>query len=288
MKNNKLLVVVNDAGGAHQIASYLKFQNKKFDAILMGPAKNIFKEYDLKFKNCNQKKLKILVNSYDLIITGSGWQTNLEKKAIFFSNFFKKKSITILDHWSNYKERFLLNKKKNLPSEIWTNNLLSKKLLIEDKFFKKTKIKIIKNYFKKYIIKNSIRNKILKNNILFCCEPFIKSVDGFSTTDLIKSFIKFISKKKININLNIRFHPSQNLKNVKFDTKLKDNLNIKISNNSLINDLSNTNIVVGCNSYSLIVALWINKKTYFFFPNENMRTKLPSKKILNFRKKFLM
>ena len=72
MKNNKLLVVVNDAGGAHQIASYLKFQNKKFDAILRGPAKNIFKEYDLKFKNFNQKELKILVNSHDLIITGSG------------------------------------------------------------------------------------------------------------------------------------------------------------------------------------------------------------------------
>ena len=277
---------MNDAGGAHQIASYLAFNKFFFNAVLTGPAVKIFREYKLNFNNFKKVELKKKIKNSDLIISGSGWQTNLEKKAIYFSNLYKKKSVTILDHWSNYNKRFIFNNNKNLPKEIWTNNQYSKNLLKSDKFFKKTKIKIIKNYYKHHVIQNSIKKKIKNNNVLLNCEPFIKSINGFSTNDLIRSFTQYLYKRKIKINLNIRLHPSQKKITLKLDNKIKKKINIKISKKSLIEDLSNAGIVVGCDSYALVVSTWVRKKTFYFFPNKNKKTTLPIKNIFNFRRKF--
>ena len=110
--NKKHLIVCNDASSAFMMASYFFYSKKKIITVLTGPAIKVFKQFNLKYKNFDKKKLKNLVKQSIKVYTGTGWQTNLEKKTIFLSKKNGVKVTSFVDHWVNYETRFLLNKKK--------------------------------------------------------------------------------------------------------------------------------------------------------------------------------
>lgn len=287
--NKKYLVVCNDAGAAYMMASYFFFSKKKINTILTGPALKIFKKFDLIYKNFDKRKLEFLVEQSTMIYTGTGWQTDLEKSAILLAKKHKIKVISFIDHWVNYRQRFLLNAKKILPDVILVNNKRAATQLKIDSFFKKSKIKLTTNFYKKYILKKTKPFRFMVNNkfnILLISEPFIKKIHGFSSQDIIKEFVKYLKanfKKKII--LNIRMHPSQREIDFKFIKEIKyQNIILKISNReNLEEDIIFNDLVIGCNSYALIVSLWLKKKTYYFFNIKSMTTVLKNKKIKNFR-----
>ena len=271
------------------MASYFFFSKKKINTILTGPALKIFKKFNLIYKNFDKRRLNSLVKKSTMIYTGTGWQTDLEKSAILLAKKHKIKVISFVDHWVNYRQRFLLNAKKILPDEILVNNKRAETQLKFDSFFKKSKIKLITNFYKKYILKKTKVFRFIKNNkfnILFISEPFIKKIHGFSNQDIIVEFVRYLRanfKKKII--LNIRMHPSQKEIDFRFVKKIKyQNIILKISNReNLEEDIITNDLVIGCNSYALIVSLWLKKKTYYFFNIKGMKSVLKNKKIKNFR-----
>ena len=100
------LVICKDAGAANMIYSNLNnVKYSKYYCYLKGPAKQIFKSK----KFIHIRKPRNLKN-FDLIITG----TSVDK---FDLNFISKakvegvRNITFLDHWTDYKKRFLLKKR---------------------------------------------------------------------------------------------------------------------------------------------------------------------------------
>lgn len=284
----KRLVISNDAGGANMLASYFYFNNYKISTALSGPAVKVFKQYQIKCLEYKRFDIEKLISSHDIIYTGTGWQTNLEKKAIETAKIYNKKIITFFDHWYNPEERFLLNKKKFLPDEIWVNNGKLFKLLLKNPFFFETKIKLISNTQKKYSIelyKKIKKKKTCHFKILFLCEPFSNKIDGFSLSKIIKSLIFFLKKNKKKIILCIRPHPSQNINNFKFINKLQYNkISIYISKTPrLEKDIKNSDIVVGCNSFALVIALWLKKKTFYFFDNIYKSSFIKNNKVKNLR-----
>ena len=62
------------------------------------------------------------INESNYVITSTSWQSNLEKEAIIISKKLGKYVISLIDHWVNYKERFILNGTLNLPNEIWVTD----------------------------------------------------------------------------------------------------------------------------------------------------------------------
>ena len=67
-----------------------------------------------------------------------------------------KKLIAYLDHWVNYRERFIYKKKIIQPNEIWVSDHFA--LNAAKKIFKKIPIKLKKNYYY-YFLKNKIKKK---------------------------------------------------------------------------------------------------------------------------------
>ena len=112
-----IMISCHDAGASNLILYWLlhnKFKSIYFN--LSGPATRIFKNYFKQLKNHsldeNLKKTKTL-------ISGTGWSSNHEHKARIFAKQNKIKSIAVIDHWVNYRERFFLNGELVLPDEIW-------------------------------------------------------------------------------------------------------------------------------------------------------------------------
>ena len=80
----------------------------------------------------------------DMVLTSTSWQSKLELNAISYARSIGKKCISILDHWVNYRERFIREGELILPDEIWVCD--NHAFALAKKTFPKIKIQKIKNY----------------------------------------------------------------------------------------------------------------------------------------------
>ena len=202
--NKKVLVVCNDSGGANIIKDFLDNYNIKVKYYLKGPALKIFKK---KIQNSFIDNIK----ASDVIITGTGWQTDLEFKAIKFAKKFNKICLTFIDHWTNYKKRFVRNKRLVLPNIILVFDKTSQ-LNIKKIFKNKVKVIKIKNFYFSNFIKRAKKFKVFSKNILYLSsnydEALKKNIDLILLKKLLKKLIKL--KKYKNFDLDIKPHPTEN------------------------------------------------------------------------------
>jgi len=285
------LVVSHDSGGAELISSWIKFNKnkKKFFFCVQGPAKKIFKKNIGIFKNLSFEKIKkIKINK---IITGTSWESDLENRAIIFGKNRDIHTISCLDHWNNYKERFYYKKKMILPREIHVVDEYAYKLA--RKKFKDTKIIKKKNYYEINLLKK-LKKKITKKEsittILYLTEPIFEHAKkqfnngmhyGYEEFFLLERFFKNLKKftKKKSV-IFLRNHPSEKKnKYLNFIKKYTKFFNIKISNKvNLFEDINRSDVVVGNQSMAMVMALYAKKKTFSILPNLKHKV-LPHKNI---------
>lgn len=133
----KIGIVSHDAGGAELLSNWLlSNHDTSYLYQLSGPAIEIFQ------KNLGAINLVSSAQLFDKcnsLICGTSWQSTLEVQAIKKFKKEGKRTVAFLDHWVNYRERFLLDNKLILPDEIWTADLYAEQ--IARKCFPSTMIK---------------------------------------------------------------------------------------------------------------------------------------------------
>jgi len=289
-------MVSHDAGGAEILSAWYRLNKDRFNFYfyLSGPAKHVFQKNHGPLKYAKKTVLKKFIAN-DFILTSTSLESNWERNIIKFSKKIGVKCFSILDHWDLYKERFSLKYdwKKKLPNQVWVLDKYALKKAINDGFPKK-KMKLIKNpYFKWLKTKRMVPNKSSnsKFDILYVCEPISRKInflfkkDNKKYSDEIDIFKKFMqvmhkNKKKIN-SITIRPHPSENKKKyLNLMIKYSKVLNIKISTqNDIIDDINSNSILIGIESFGLVLGLLFNKKTYSCVIDPKYEISLPHKKI---------
>lgn len=278
-------IIAYDAGSAnilfHYVLNSLNINNCYF--ILGGPAIKIFKS--LKVKIYNDKNLEKLISKSQTIISGTGWQSDLEHMSRDLAKKQKIKSIAILDHWKNYKKRFLRNNNLILPDEIWVFDKFAYSLA--KKIFK-LRIRLKKNYFYEYILKKSKKLKKKKSNkitYLYLDEPINQKKRILNPVSPFNFFLDNLYKihtTSTNYEIIIRPHPSQDIKIFK---KILRYANIKLNyRDSLLNLIFKSDVVIGCETAGLIIALKCKKIVYSSIPRGYGRLLLPYKGIKELRK----
>jgi len=282
-----MTIVANDAGAAAHILAWLKsgyldIKNCKF--CVDGPAAKLFhdKLFNLKFIPLED----ILINT-NVLLTGTGWSSSLEHIARMMAKDNGVKSIAVIDHWINYKERFIRNNLEVLPDLIW----------VSDKYaYSKAKlcfpnIKVIqkKNDYLKSQVEEVLSYKIDRKegmtNILYVLEPTRNTwgkncVAGeFQALDF---FFKEIKKLNLNSEISIILKPHPSDAENKYDEWVS-NANIKNvfveKKKSLSSLLAWSDIVVGCETYAMVVALAVNKRVISTLPKHAHECRLPYNKI---------
>ena len=270
----KIAICSHDAGGAEVISSMIKKIKKKYFFSLSGPAWNIFKKKIKKLKNTS---LRLSIDNSQLLITSASIRSNIELKAIKYAKKKNKKTISVLDNWSRYKERFLLKNSLILPDELWA--LDNDAFNISKKFFPKIKIKIFKNFYLSQIkkIKNLKNKKILfvSNNY----DDFYKK----KNVDLriLRKYVKFLTNNKL-INsdkiLYIKPHPSE--KNNKYKNLKLGNMGIKIIyNKELFQIMRHFGVVAGNQSMALVAAKLSGLRTICIKRNKKEINTIPERYI---------
>lgn len=282
----KVAVVCNDSGGAEQVSSWLLNNCKKIPYVLSlnGPAKDIFKKKIGRYKNYYYKNA---INQSNWVLTGTSCSNQLEINAIKYSLSINKNVVSIIDHWVNYTNRFLDGAQTYLPNEIWVTDKIAFKK-VATAFFKQ-KIKLITNYYLRDTLEeiNRIEKDLLikNSNILFLCDPSLPDWGRREQGDLQAMRYFFENMWKIGITKDtkiiFRIHPSDS--EIKYDSFLQRNYSnfevVHPRNETISKQIAESDIVVGCQTYALVIAAEAKKRVFSVLPPWAPACPLPDKNL---------
>ena len=207
----KVGIVSSDAGGGELLSSYVNLNPGNYFFSIKGPSIDIFKRKVNRFKNYS---LSEIISKVDLLICGTSAISNHELNAINMANNIE--TISIIDHWHYYKERFLRNGTYIFPKTFWvTDNYAfalfkknfpkNKCILIENPYIKECKIE--------YNLLKSKQKKLIKNKILFISQK--------SEPTLLKSFLVNFQSYFKDFELIVRPHPAETIKSFSWLSNFK-------------------------------------------------------------------
>ena len=284
-----LAAVSHDAGGANHIISWLQDYNNKVRACMEGPAKIIWEN---SFPNNKLLSINEALENSKTLISGTG-AGDLERFARIQANKRNIKNIAVIDHWTEYEKRFLHNGKELLPDLI----------LVGDEYaFNKarnffpsvTVINLPNSYLQKEAeLCSSMRSREFLTpyeNILIIGEPYKNhSLDEqFRAIEFLMSNLIKINLSKATVNITLRPHPSESIDKYSFLKKNYEDLVTEFTitrNKELYKDIAWADLVVGVNSFALMISLTAGVPTMSILPPGQNKPELQHTNLIYLREK---
>jgi hypothetical protein len=295
MCNSKILAIIShDAGGAEILANYVSQNKIACRFVLEGPAVSVFER---QLGTVEIISLAASLSVCDEVLCGTSWQSDLEWLAIEQAQRAGKHVVAFLDHWINYPERFIRNGVQHLPDELWVGDEDAERLAREH--FPNTLIRLEPNpYFieiQRQVAELGVRRNPSVGNgkiVLFVSENIsdharLRYGDerywGYTEFDAIEYFLENINvfEEKIE-KVVIRSHPSDPAG--KYDSLANKYFGIvQLSDGKpLLNEIIESDIVVGSQSAAMVVGLLAHKKVVSCIPPRGIRCALPQKQIIHY------
>lgn len=282
-----ILIVSNDAGGANIIASYIANKNLECIYHIQGPALKIFTER-LGKDIVQIDSLDLAVKLCSHVICGSGDQSLLEKKAIFEAKKRKKRVVCFLDHWVNYRERFLFNGQLILPDEIVVSDEAAFNLA--KSIFMNTPITRERNYYAEELLRKikEIESKVIKTEkirVLYLAEPiknYNSNIEGLKEGFKYDEFetMKFAFTRLNSLfreieEVVIRPHPSESQEKYEEVVKILGGKYLIRSNIDLNIEIARADVIVGYETAAMMIAFLAKKRVLSAIPPGGGYCRLP-------------
>lgn len=280
-------VVCHDAGGANLIFSLISHElPNTMKVYAKGPAKEIYDSFfpEIKVKD----NLNSALDGVDMLVSGTGWATDLEHDARRLAKSLGIKSVAIIDHWVNYTERFNRNDEVTLPDEIWVADSYAYDMAKE--CFPGIAIKKIRNhYLENLVVEIGKVPAVNPKEVLYILEParsnWGKSRLGeFQALEFFKSKLEALQLPSGTI-IKLRPHPSD--EEGKYNSWIAEQQNLTFvleKKISLQESISRAYFVVGCESFALVIALLSGKRVYCSLPPWAPACRLPHDGIIHLKK----
>jgi hypothetical protein len=239
---------------------------------LTGPAIQIFKKKSLNINN-NSELVKIM-NS-DLILTGTGWETDLEYLALENSKKINTPCYVVLDHFQHFRSRFMKKDRECIfPDKIIVTNLYT--LHVVKNEIPEVPVIYTSDIYIEALLKNNTFSsdnlKLKKSEILYLSDgqPYNQKSEFSQASQLMKivnnytQIVKFIGKEFSTVS--IKPHPAD-LNGNKAPTKLGE-INFEEVNGSLETLINNSVLVIGTDSLAMYAAMRLGARTLTVINNE--------------------
>ena len=248
-----ILIGSSDPGAIKYFLEIYKELNSKVYFTYPTTAKKILIKKGIK-NTSNWKNLKKI----DLVITGASTGETLDKELIIWAKRKKITCISVIEHWTTFKERFRYKGRYLFPNKIFVNDLLAKKLAINCGINKDIIISIGNPILEKLSIKYKTKNMTRKipykkDNYIFLSEPIyesdLKKINKNKSLEF-RTVEHLIEHLKKDTELTIKLHPRE--KKSKYNKYLKINKNIKIKSElSLASIANNYRYIIGIKTFLL-------------------------------------
>ena len=288
--SNRTTIVSHDAGGAEVLSSYVRQNNLDCLYVLEGPALKIFERKLGPIKNIS---IEDAINQSISIICSTSLQSDIEFSAIKLARDMGKHSIAFLDHWVNYHKRFVRSGLTVLPDEIWVGDMMA--LALAKKVFPVTPVTLIDNPYLQDVKQELLayeKHRPLRLDsiaILYVCEPISEHAMlhhgnprfwGYVEEEALRYFFSNISVLGRSIErILIRPHPSEPIDKYNW-MQQEFKLPIQLGGaRPLLEEIADSDLVVGCESMAMVVALLADKKVISCIPPGGRPCVLPHSKI---------
>jgi len=284
-----IAVVSHDAGGAEILSSWLRQNKQPYCLVLDGPAIAIFQR---KLGNCEIHSLAHAIELCDWVLCGTSWQSNLERHSIAQAKVDGKRVIAFLDHWVNYHERFQLDGVPVHPDEIWVGDVDAQKMA--QNIFPEIKVVLTPNPYLKDL---QIELKAVQESpndskgcsVLYICEPIREHALqeygnerywGYTEEDALHFFFKNVDVLgSVVTEIIIRPHPSETKNKYDWARQANSLVMETASTKSLLEQIVDADVVVGCGSMAMVVALLAKKRVISTIPPGGKVCDLPQAEI---------
>lgn len=280
------LLVSHNAGGAALLAAWAAHQsNRHFDCLLSGPAVGIFCQ---RLPSANLTASSALAWArYDCVITStSAAETAWETVWIVKARAQKIKTISLLDHWTNYISRFQLQNNLQFPDEIWVSDDYAQALAVQCRQQQPhyPPVEKIANYYLADLaefIQSNHAPACGVECILFVSEPSFNPL--YTAVAALEGFLNFLlATETAERIIRLRVHPREDKADyAAVCARFASRLRLEFSANSrLEDDLCWASWVVGCQTMAMVVALAAGLKVNSCLPACVATSALPHKEII--------
>jgi hypothetical protein len=288
-----LLLVAHDAGGAELVAAWAKKHLRHdYNCIVEGPAENVFFRYGLLKSRLESRNEAIRhLKGFRTVLTGTSWSSDLEKIFVDRATRLEITTICYLDHWTDYRSRFLMGEKLVLPSLFWVGDKYAK-TIAETTFPGKQVIDVGNFYLEGEVEKVKAHGMVQRRstgrkNVLFVSEPLSAAARkkygdeqyyGYTEYDALAAFLDYAGASlagEIEF-IRIRRHPSE--KPGKYAEFVDENSIPAIAecgDASLEEDLAWADWIIGCQSMAMVVALMAGKQVFSAIPPGGRSIEIP-------------
>ena len=118
LPEGSVAVCAHDAGAASHIAAWLAPLLPQLRLCLAGPAVGLFRQ-QLGVADLSTHTLEKALDGVQVLISGTGWASDLEHHARWLARQQGVPSVAVLDHWVNYPSRFQREGHEVLPDQLW-------------------------------------------------------------------------------------------------------------------------------------------------------------------------
>jgi len=287
-----IAVVSHDAGGAEILSSYVRQTGLDCLYVLEGPARKIFER---KLGPIEARPLEEAIRQSASILCGTSWQSDIEFNAIKLARSMGKRSIAFLDHWVNYRDRFVRSGETILPDEIWVGDAIAEAMAKE--IFPSLPVTLVVNPYVQEIRQELTAIQPHRSpfpdsiSILYVCEPVGEHALkrhgnahfwGYVEEEALRYFLSNSSAlgKPIERIL-IRPHPSEGAEKYSWAQHEFD-LPIETGGaRTLLEEIADSDFVVGCESMAMVIALLAGKRVVSCIPPGGRACVLPHTEIIN-------
>lgn len=286
-------IVSHDAGGAEILSSWALRCNEPYCLVLDGPAVGIFQR---KLGECELTSLDDAVHQSDWLLCGTSWASSLERNAIMKGRMTGKKVIAYLDHWVNYRERFQCGETACYPDEIWVGDEYA--YGIAASLIRNVPISLHDNPYVqdlKQRVKDTVQQGLTSggkyiDRVLYVCEPIKEHALtqhgderywGYTEDDAMRYFFQYMRLLGLDApSLRIRLHPSENIGKYDWVLNTLCPCDVTISKEpDLLNDILESDVVVGCTSMAMYVGVLAEKRVVSVIPEGGQACSIPAKEI---------
>lgn len=288
---DEVLLVSHDAGAAEILSALVKScPGPKFRFFLAGPALAIFQRKIPGIPVLSETEAWEALSGCTRLITGTSWGSDSERRFLARSREIGRFSITFLDHWNEYPQRFLWNSRLVLPDEIWVGDEHAERLARAQ--FPQTVIRHVPNpFFREIETRLALFPKrapdATRPEILYICEPRLEvSLKKYGRPDYwkydeyeaMRGFFRWLqSSSASRAKVTVRLHPSE--RREKYAGVLREfegSLLIGTSEEAdPLADIARSDWVCGCDSMALVIGLLAHKRVISCIPPGGRPLTLP-------------
>jgi hypothetical protein len=284
-----IAVVCHDAGATNLIVSWLRGWTGAVRHCLGGPAVGLWQKENPSIKN------RPLVNALQgaaILLSGTGWASDLEHQARKLAQSMGIRSIGVIDHWVNYRERFIRNGELILPNEIWVADAYAK--AEAQRCFPDVSVYEHPNLYLQSMVEEVAAflpqaPSETPHKVLYVLEPIRSQWGSDVRPGELQAFEYFLDYldcvgDKCAIRIVLRPHPSDPAG--KYDEWLTRFAELDLSLDgatSLAAQIAWADWVVGCDSFALVVAMHAGRITFSAMPHWAPPSSLPQQDLRHIR-----